>query len=273
MAQFMDLSFRGQDRVHLMPVQVTLPEDLAASGERVRAQELPVSRAENGLFRPVLPNTQNFLQVFGNLAAEYDEIFVLLSAAWLTGSFHQAEKAVEQYSGAARIEMIDSEAISVGLGMLVSMAAELADDGKSARQIKMEILGALPHIYAMFCVRSLSYLEPLELIEKPQAAIGEMLGVTQAFYVNNGKMIPVQKIRNPRHMIECVQEFVSEFADPRHIALLHGSAGFRQEVRSLRERILQDYPEVQITEHNISLQLGSLLGPQTFGLFLWEQNE
>ncbi len=272
-AQFMDLSFRGQEHVHLMPVTVNLPEHLEQSGEKVRAHQLPDTFPENGKYSLTLPGEKDFLRVFQHLLREYDEILVLLSAAWLTGTMRSAVKAANQTKASGKIELVDSEAVSVGLGMLVSVAAEMAADGQPAKVIKKEIMGIVPHIYSMFCLRSFSYLEPLGIIQKPQALVAEMLKVTQSFYGNQGRLIPVQKIRNSRHMIECVQEFVGEFGDPRHIALLQGGSYFQQEIRSLRDRISQDYPKAQITEHKVSLQLGYLIGPQSFGLFLWEGND
>jgi DegV family protein with EDD domain len=272
-SQFMDLSFRGQEHVHLMPVTVNLPEHLEKSGEKVRAHQLPNSYPVNGLYSLTLPGVDDFLRVYQHLFREYDEILVLLSAAWMTGTMGSALKAARQAKASSKIEIVDSEAVSVGLGMLVSVAAELAEDGLPAKVIKKEIMGIVPHIYSMFCLRSLSYLEPLGVIKQPQALVAEMLEVTQAFYGNQGRLIPVQKIRNSRHMIEFVQEFVGEFGDPRHIALLQGGSFFQQEIRSLRDRISQDYPKAQITEHKISLPLGYLIGPQSFGLFLWEGND
>jgi fatty acid-binding protein DegV len=116
----------------------------------------------------------------------------------------------------------------------------------------------------------MAYLERLGLINASQAFVGEMLAVQQLFYLNAGTLIPVQKIRNSRHLVESMLEFVAEFADPQRVALQQAATGYHQEARTIRERLTQEYPEVGINELSMTLPLAALFGPQSLGLFLWE---
>ena len=269
-AQFLDVSFPGQERVHLMPMGVTFTGLDGIDRDKLKAFHLPNSRYGRSTVTLNQPQLEDFRQAFTNLSRKYDEIVAVLSASWLTHSVRTARIAAASATGGAKIEIIDSDSLGVGMGYLVTLAARLAAQNASATTIKRYLLGMVSKVYSILCIRNFSYLESLGLIESSQAIVGEMLNVSQVYYVNQGELIPVQKVRNARHLIECFQEFVGEFEHPGHIALLQSGMGFQQEVRTLRERFTSDYPIAKLSEQNLSLPIAALLGPLAFGLFLWE---
>jgi DegV family protein with EDD domain len=269
-AQFLDLSFNGQECVHLMPLEVRGLERERANGGKPKVSQFPESRY--GALSPSvsLPSVADFQHTFANLARQYDEMVVVLPPSWLTGNLEIASKAAANGAAGMKIEIIDSDSFGIGLGYLVKKAAEQAAAGANAVAIKRRLKGLIPQVYSVFCLRNFSYLEALELLTKPQAIIADMLGISQIFYNNMSQLVPVQKVRNARHFVESIQEFVSEFEDPAHIAFLQNGHSYQQEIRTLRERFLLECPNVLLTEHTLSAPLAALLGPQAFGLFLWE---
>lgn len=270
LAQFLDLSFSGQDRVQRMPMAVQVAGLSPAEVNELRPAQLPFVRSAAPL--PVLspPSVDAFVQAFTNLSRQYTEIVCVLSSARLTDCFDNAVKAAEITRGRCKIALVDTGAVGVGLGVLVAAAAGRAAAGADSAEIKRYVMGISNKVYSIFCVRNLAYLERLKLASPAQAFVGEMLDVHQLYYLNLGTLIPVQKARNSRHLVESLLEFVSEFEDPRNVTLQQSASGYHQEARTVRERLAQEYPEVEIREMAMTLPLASLFGPQTFGLFLWE---
>ena len=270
MAQFLDLSFSGQELVHLMPVQVIYDGPLPEGAGDLRVHHLPSAKSRAPLPDLKAPSVEQYVQAFANLSKTYNEIVAILPAAGLTKSFENAAQAVELTRGQSKVMLVDTQAVGVGQGVLAAAAAQRADTGGRAADIKRDLLGLSARVYAVFCIKNLAYLVRLKLASPAQALIGEMLEVQQLYYLNAGTLVPVQKIRNSRHMVESVLEFVAEFDEPLQVALQQSAIGYHQEARTIRERLNEEHPQLRISEMAPSLPMGALFGPQAFGLYLWE---
>lgn len=268
-AQFLDLSFKGQDLVQLMPVQV-VQGDQVLGGTDLRAQSLPFAGAGESVPRLGSPSVEQFVQVFTNLSRRYADIVAILSSSGLTDCVPNALEAAELTRGICKVYIVDTGAVGVGLGILAVAAAERAAAGMPASEIKRDLLGLSGKVYAVFCIKNLAYVRSLGIVSDAQALIGEMLDVNQMFYLNAGTLVPVQKIRNSRHMVESILEFVAEFTDPMQVAIQQAATGYHQEARTIRERLNQEYEDLNISEMSLSVPLATLFGPQSFGLYLWE---
>ena len=270
-AQFPTRSFRGQDRVNVLPLSVELPDRPELAAEQVKTAHLSPSLGTTS-HNPVMniPDAARFVRAYEFLATKYDQIMVVLSSGHLSPLVKHARSAAETVRGKIEIEVIDSHSASVGLGLLVQTATAAAADGIGLREAKRIVLGTVPHIYSVFCVRGLSYLEAHGFLDHAQAWAGEQHRVFPFYVLEKGRLIPALKIRNARHMVDCLHEFVTEFCDLRHIALLQGVPAFEQESRGFRERVREDFAETPISEHTIEPGLAAILGPRTLGMFVWE---
>jgi fatty acid-binding protein DegV len=129
----------------------------------------------------------------------------------------------------------------------------------------------IPKVYGMLCIPGLSYLKRGGFVNPSQARVGEYLQILQVFTLDNGELVPTQKARNPRHLVDILHEFLSEFGDLQHIALLQGVPAFEQETRALRERLAEDHRSTPISEQIINAPLASLIGPHSLGIFALEK--
>ena len=116
--------------------------------------------------------------------------------------------------------MLDTQTTSVGLGLIVEAAARAASAGASQAEIVKIVRGMIPHVYSIFCLQSLNHLAHSGYLDPAQAAIGEMLGIVPFYVLDSGKLIPIQKVRSMRQLVDVLHEFVTEFDNIDHIALL-----------------------------------------------------
>jgi len=121
-------------------------------------------------------------------------------------------------------------------------------------------------------VRGLTYLERVGTLDPAQAAVGEMLGLIPVFVLEKGRLVPVQKIRHARQLVDSFFEFVFEFDRIHHLALIQGVPSYPQEKKILRERIEAEFPNIVISEHIVNPSLAAILGPHTIGVFVWEED-
>jgi DegV family protein with EDD domain len=205
------------------------------------------------------------------LGRSFDHIILILVTAKLISAAAELQQSLGHVSSRAALHFVDSKTASVGLGFLVQVAAEAAHEGLSVEDILLKVRASIPHIYTVFCVQNLGYLYYSGQVDAAQASIGEMLGLWPLLLLENGSLVPIQKARNTRQLVEILYEFVAEFNSLRHLALLQGTPPFTHEARNLYDRIVQEFPTLPYSEHNLSSPLAATLGPRSLGLVVLEK--
>jgi len=268
-AQCLTDSFRGVERVSVLPYQAAMDEMRGTDVRTMRLSAFPLSlRAGVPVIHP--PSVEDFCQAFISLGIKYHEIVVLLPSGQLGPSFAHAEQAAQQVKCSAVIHLVDSGNTSVGLGLLVQIAAEAAENGLNGAAISRLLRGLSPHVFSMFCVQSLTYLSQYGWLDPAQAIVGEMLGVMPFLVLDHGRLTTFQKARSPRHLLDTLYEFVTEFVHARRLAIIQGLPPFDQEGRALRERVGDSLEHVVITEHPLQPPVAAVFGPRCLGVVVLE---
>jgi DegV family protein with EDD domain len=208
-----------------------------------------------------------------HLSQKYGSILVLTMSSQLSEAMRNALAAAEQFTNHCTVEVIDSQTVGVGLGMLVQAAAGAAANGLSLGDIERKIRIAIPHIYILFCIPELMYLANAGHMDRSQAMVGEIMSMLPIFTLEEGRLVPSEKVRTPRHLFEAFQDFVAEFESPAHIALVHGGSHNNSRIRPLRQYMKELFPQTPFSEHALQPQLTALFGPQSIGLFVSEIKE
>jgi DegV family protein with EDD domain len=216
------------------------------------------------------PSVEEFSKTFVELGAQYREIVAILISSHLSQAFANAQQATEGLKSPATIHVIDSQTTAAGLGLLAQAAAEAAVRGTTGTEITRLVRGLARHIYSVFCLPDLSYLERSGQVDPAQAFVGEMLGVIPLYAMESGRLAHIQKIRSSRHLVDILFEFAAEFEELKYLALIQGLPSFEQEGRNLRERIMQNLRSTPIGEHALSLALSTIIGPRAIGLIAME---
>lgn len=269
-AQFSGPIFPGHELVNIIPLHIQLKEQQFTDGKDLRTANLPPSVRNHTFPKTISPTVEEFCQVFNALGRKYNEIIAILISAQLNPAYWVAQEAATTLRGPVAIHIIDSQTTAVGLGLLVQSAAEAIENGASSLRINRLVRGLIPRIYTVFCVQSLTYLYHSGHLDPAQAIIGEMLGIMPFFILENGRLVPVQKIRNSRHLVDILHEFITEFSNLQHIAIIQGVPPYEQEARTLKERINDDFPTVHLSEHNLGVSLATILGPRSMGVVAME---
>lgn len=270
-AQFPVHIFPGSDLINVIPFHVHLEGQNGVADKDIKLIHLPSeAHAQSGLqIQP--PSVDEFCQIFMALGYRYREIVVILISKHLSSTLENAQKAIEIGKCPAAIHLVDSQTTSVGLGLLVQAAATAAHQGLSGGRISRLVRGLTPHVYTVFCLYNLSYLSLSGFIDPGQATVGEMLDVVPFSVLENGYLVPVQKVRGSRHLVDLLCEFVMEFDDVKHVALVQGLPPFEQEARLLRERLSGLYRSNTYSEHTLAVPLAAMLGPRSLGLVVLEK--
>jgi DegV family protein with EDD domain len=271
-AQFTRPGFPGHERVYIVSFGVGRQLPALGSPGNCRpigrlASRLPPETLEGRL---VPPSAQIFSSYFTQLSRDYDNILVITLAASLSPMVHYAEEAASQYTNHATIQVVDSQTTAIGQGLLVQIAAEAAVGGASIQEIERLVRATIPRVYMLFCIPEMNYLAEAGYLSRSQALVGEMMGLLPIFVLEEGRLTPMQKVRTQRHLLESFQEFIDEFSDPYHVALIQGNHTHLR-AHLLREYVEGSFPHTPFSVHTIGAQLSELFGPQCMGLVVMEK--
>jgi DegV family protein with EDD domain len=270
-AQFPAPVFPGCELVNVIPLHVELNKVLYTDAKDIRTANLPASIRQSDGPKALPPTVEEFQEVFSNLARKYSEIVTIVVSSHLNPVITTAKEAALAAEGPARIHVIDSQTTAVGLGLLVQAAANAARTGSNGMEITRLVRGMVSKIYTVFCVQSLSYLYKSGHLDPAQAIVGEMLNVMPFLILENGRLVPIQKVRSSRHLVDILHEFIMEFSNLEHIAIIQGVPPFEQEARNLRDRINAEDTSPSFSEHTLGAALASILGPRSLGVVVWEK--
>lgn len=214
------------------------------------------------------PSAETFANLYGRLLKQTDQVLSLHMSSHLSDTVENARQARRLYLGRCTIEVVDSLSTSVGLGYLVQTAAVAAAAGHNLDDCIRLVRGLMPHIYLFFLVKHLPYLEREGRISPAQAFLGSMLTVMPLLQIEDGEIIPLEKVRTSQQGVEKLFDYVSEFGHMQKAAVLQN--GFAKEQQALLERLELAYPGHPFTLLSCNPSLAVHLGPEAMGVVVLE---
>jgi DegV family protein with EDD domain len=191
--------------LHVIFGQVSYQDNIEMTREQFWAR-LPKSS--------VLPTTSQvtpaqFEVPFRAFTEAGDEIVAITISAKLSRTYESALGARDVFPGAA-IDVIDSRSISVGLGLMVEKAVEMAVAGASRAEITAKVEKMRDQIYLLFTLQTLEYLQRGGRIGKAQALMGTLLQFKPLLSITDGEVHPAARVRSMSKAIEAMQDLLSQ---------------------------------------------------------------
>jgi DegV family protein with EDD domain len=272
-AQFTKPTFPGRNLVASVPLRLEINGEVVAEPKDIKINSLPPSTSATFQPQVVAPSVEEFRKLFISLGQDYNEIIAVLLSSQLSPAVDHAIEAADGVRGRVSVQVIDSQTTSVGLGVLVQAGAEAASHGDRATEIERLLRGLIPHIYSVLCIPGMTYLYHSGFIGEAQALVGEMLNLLPIYTLEDGHLTPVEKARNYRQLTDYLQEFIDEFSDLYHIALIQSVPGTVHDSRIFREHANLMFPKTPFSEHQINPALALMFGPRTLAVFAMETPE
>ena len=263
-AQFTQPRFPGDERVHVISFQIK-------ETEHHDDRSLPGGTPE---LKPLIsPSVQEFVRLYSRLSRIYDSILVLTLSSLLDSTMQNAFEASEQCKVGATVLVVDSQTTAIGLGMLVQVAARAASEGATLSEIDRLLRASIPCVYMLLCIPELTCLAQSGYMSNAQAQVAEMMGILPVFTFDDGRLVPMEKVRTSRHLFEVFQDFMGEFESPSQIALIYGSGHTNLRIGPLREFIAETFPQTLFNEYPLQPHAAMLFGPRSIGLVIMEPLE
>ena len=219
-----------------------------------------------------MPAIGSVTDLWDKLLEEYEEIVHIPMSSGLSSSCETAFMLAQEYEG--KVQVVDNQRISVTQKQSVLDAAELAERGKSAVEIKnyLEETKFDSSIYIM--VDTLVYLKKGGRITPAAAALGTLLKLKPVLQIQGEKLDAFAKARTVKQakniMIDAIKnDFAKSFGDESgetmHLYIAYTKD--RDTALAFKEQVQEAFPKAEITMADpLSLSVACHIGPGSLAL-------
>ena len=153
-----------------------------------------------------------FREAFDKYTSEGKKIICITGSSKSSGTYQSATLAKEDCEN-AEITVFDTLNLSLGSGQYVIKACELIDEGKSYEEILKELDNIRESVHLLFVPSTLTYLKKSGRVPSATATIGNLLHVQPLFYVENGDIKMLEKIRGAKKVPHTMVDVLIDMND------------------------------------------------------------
>ena len=236
-------------------------------GEEVYRDRVDISEDEfyeRLLHDPIHPSTvqptpQDFADVYQKVSQEADGIVSIHISSKLSGTCNSALQGKEMIEKGCPIEVIDSQSVTVGLGLIDIAAAKMAKAGESLDSVVKEVRQILPNIHLLNLLDTLKYLALGGRIGKAKALLGSILNVKPLITLKEGEVVPAGQVRSRSKGIERLFSFVESASNIEDLAIAYNTTP--DEAQALAERLGSLFTKEAVRVVRLGTTLGVHMGP------------
>jgi DegV family protein with EDD domain len=217
------------------------------------------------------PTPADFAAVYEEAAKHTGEILVACLSGKLSGTYQSALQAKNSFKGKARIEVIDTRAVIMGLGLIVIEAVKAARAGAKLDELVEMVNGYIPHTFSVMAFDTLKYLSKGGRIGKAQSFLGSVLSVKPVLWLKDGEVHPITRVRSRAAGIDYLYNFVAGFKKIDGLAVEHATTP--ADADALVERLNAVYPKEKIYRSTVSPVFGTYGGPHVLSVSVLESRD
>ncbi|MFC3210977.1 DegV family protein [Planomicrobium okeanokoites] len=263
--------FFEKENVELFPLRVHIGNE---EFEDIRTiHSLKVYEAIRNDIRPKTSQVSpdEMLNAFEQLAKDDEEGFYIAFSSELSGTYGTAMMASEQVREEypdLKLTVLDSKLASLGYGMLVKEAVKLRSQGHPLKEIIERIRFMADHTESLFTVEDLDYMAKGGRISKGSAFVGGLLNIKPLLHVENGKLVPIEKLRGRKKVVKRIVELMEERGEQLEKQIISISHGDDEEFANLmKEAIEEQFHPKNVEVYMIGSVIAAHTGPGTLAVF------
>ena len=212
-----------------------------------------------------------FLTAFEAAAKAGEESIYISFSGALSGTYSTAvmirNQVLETYPD-MKLYTVDSKCASFAQGLVIKEAVRLRDEGKSVEEVVAAVEAYASKMNHIFTVDDLNFLARGGRLSKTSAFFGGVLNIKPILSLQDGKLVPIDKIRGQKkainYMIDYVAKKGGDFSN-KIIGLAHSNDPELVETvkNALQEKLSPKGFETAV----IGSVIGSHVGLGTVGIF------
>src|SRR5690625_3669311 len=214
--------------IEMVPLTVHLDGHEYKDGIEITPKKIYDAMRDGSSTKTSQVTPQSFKSIFTSFAEANQPLVYFAFSSELSGTY-QTAKMMENETKSdfpnAPIHVIDTKCASIGYGLVVLRAAQLAKEGATVEDIIELGTYHAKNMEHIFTVDDLEYLYRGGRVSRTSAFVGSLLRIKPLLHVDEGKLILIQKIRGSKRvlgsMIEVMEERGVDFEN-QVIGISHG---------------------------------------------------
>ena len=252
--------------ISVIPMPFYINDELYFEDITLTQEEFYQKLDEDADIKTSQPAPGDVLDLWEKLLEDHDEIVHIAMSSGLSSSCATAAMLADDYDG--KVQVVDNQRISVTQRQSVADAMKLAEEGKSAKEIK-DILEADKLDSGIFImVDTLKYLKKGGRVTSAGAAIGTVLGIKPVLQIHGEKLDAFAKTRGvkqaKKQMIAAVRKELEErFPDgdfAKHAYLQSAYTKDKEAALKWKEELMAEFPEMEFQQDPLSLSVACHIG-------------
>jgi DegV family protein with EDD domain len=270
-AHFINPHFVHQHPVTVVPNKINIGGKFYREGVDITAEEAMRLISQQS-FAPqvVSPSVADYAAVYAKLARHHDAIISLHASSQVYPSFQNAKAAAAQTPGPCEIVVIDSQTMCAAQGMLVRVTAKAIERSTSIDELVRLIRGTIERLYSIYYVESIDYMLQNKILSASHSILGAMLSIKPFVTIENGALMPIEKVRTRTQAVERLVEFLVEFSSIDDVVILQHKTHMSEQTRMLQDRLALEFPGRYFPYAIYGASLASLIGTDATGLVVLE---
>jgi DegV family protein with EDD domain len=255
--------------IDVVPLYVQFGDENYKDGVDLTPERLFRIVAEKKMLpKTAAPSPYDFITVFRKYIEKENDLLVITLSAKMSSTYQNAVLAASEFP-AGRIQVIDSQNLTTGIGSLVLLAAEMALAGETLTAIAKNISALVPQVKMSFVIDTLEYLYKGGRCNVVESLLGAALKIRPIIGVEEGRMFVRDKVRGDKRraldkILEEMFQTKSKFS-PDRIFLVY-SLGGEEDVKYVQDIIQKELPSQEIVITAAGCVISSHCGLKTVGV-------
>ena len=255
--------------VKIVAMGVTLGDRDYTDGVDINPDMIYEYYEKNGeLPKTAAVNIAQFEEFFAENTKDGSAVILFTLSSEMSSTFSNARLAAEDFEN---VFVVDTRNLSTGGGLLVLTAAELAAEGKEAKEIAEECERLTSHVDASFIIDNLEFLYKGGRCSAVAKVGATVLGLKPCIMVKEGKMGVGKKYRHPKGFAGVLPVYVGDrlgdASDVYTDKIFVTHAGCAPEIiESCVNKVKEIAPEANVMITRAGCTISSHCGRNTLGV-------
>lgn len=263
--------------IDVLPILVYLGEEEYKDGETLQPKELYDSMREGKVYKTAQIPPHVFKEKFEEYAKKNEPCIYIAFSSGLSGTYQSSlmakNEVLEDYPD-FDLTIIDTKCASGGFGLVVLKAAQMSMEGISKEDIVKTASFYSEHMEHIFTVDDLEYLYRGGRVSRTAAVVGSLLNIKPILDVEDGKLVPIEKIRGRNKVLKRMLDIIEERGvnlSNQTIGITHGDD--IDIAMKAKEMIEERFKCKEFVIGTIGCAVGAHSGPGTLAIFFLNEEE
>lgn len=252
-----------------LPGNITFPdghtEDSSLDWESISPQDFYTSMSKDAMYSTSIKNTEVQEAFFEKYLKEGKDILNISLSHSLSNTYDMCRKAAENLQKKypeRKIIIVDSLRYSGADGLLVSLAGDMKNEGKSIEEVAQWLEDNKQRCHQTGTVDDLKFLAKLGRCSNVSAFMGSLINIKPlAEFNRDGMNQIITKVTGYKKLFAAMIEYMKATIEPEPKRIIVSHTFRKAQWLQLQELIRETFPTAEVIPTTVNMANGSSIGP------------